>query len=110
MFPTFAIPFIHGFSLKIQVSILLTLLLASYLNKTARFVIAALATGYLAFKILVPVVQVVIYVFKGVAMFGFYMHYFRIAVGMIGGGIVFVWNYVSELVEEAKRQEEEEER
>jgi len=86
----FALPFISEYSAKIQAGILSVLLLASYLNRRARVAIGGLAGIYLAFKILVPLVGWLWYIFKGIAWLGFYIHYFQVAIGFALTAIAFV--------------------
>ena len=88
----FALPFISEYSAKIQAGVLSVLLLASYLNRRARFAIGGLTSIYLAFKILVPLVGCLWYIFKGIAWFGFYIHYFQVAIGFVLIAIGFVSN------------------
>jgi len=87
----FAIPLINYFSVKIQITILLSLLFISYLNRGARFVIAGLATVYLAFKLLIPLFRLLFWIFKGIAMFGFYVHFFSVGAGFIITAVAFVF-------------------
>ncbi|KIM38497.1 hypothetical protein M413DRAFT_242357 [Hebeloma cylindrosporum] len=88
----FALPFISEYSAKVQIGILSVLLLASYLNRRARIAIAGLASVYLAFKILGPLVRWLWYLFKGIAWLGFYIHYFQVAIGFALTAIAFVSN------------------
>ncbi|KAF8148070.1 hypothetical protein B0H34DRAFT_669173 [Crassisporium funariophilum] len=87
----YALPLIHEYSIKVQLSILAMLLVASYCHRGIRFVLGGLATLYLAFHVLSPVVRWGFYAFKFIAMFGFYIHYFQIGVGIIVTGVAFVY-------------------
>ncbi|KAF9477264.1 hypothetical protein BDN70DRAFT_881358 [Pholiota conissans] len=73
-------PLIYAYSAKVQLSIISSLLVISYLNRRARLVIASLAAVYLAFKVIVPLVGWLVYLFKGVAWFGFYIYFFQKAI------------------------------
>ncbi|KAF8964508.1 hypothetical protein BDZ97DRAFT_1815446 [Flammula alnicola] len=88
----FALPFIHEYSARVQISILTVLLLLSYLNYRVRLVIGGLASSYLAFKILVPLVGWVVYIFKGIAMFGFYIYFFQKAVRYFFSAVDYVFS------------------
>ena len=102
----FALPFISEYSIKVQVGILLVLLLASYLNRVAKFAIGGLASIYLGFKILVPLIGWLWYIFKGIAWLGFYIHYFQMAIGFALAGIAFIFSDGLEMwVKELNRRE-----
>ena len=88
----FALPLISQYSAKVQVGILSVLLLASYLNRRARVATSGLASIYLAFKILVPLIGWLWNIFKGIAWLGFYIHYFQVAVGFAFTAVAFVTN------------------
>jgi len=87
-----AIPLIHNFSLKIQLLVLFLLLVGSYLHRGARRTIAFLCTAYLAFKVIVPLSRLLFWLFKAIAMFGFYVHYFQVGLGFIVAGVVFIFD------------------
>jgi len=102
----FALPFISEYSVKVQVGILSVLLLTSYLNRPARFAIGGLASSYLGFKILVPLIGWLWYLFKGIAWLGFYIHYFQMAIGFALAGIAFLFNDGLEMwIKEMDRRE-----
>jgi hypothetical protein len=102
----FALPFISEYSAKVQVGIILVLLLASYLNGRARVAIGGLASIYLAFKILVPLVGWLWYIFKGIAWLGFYIQYFQVAIGFALTAVAFVMNDgLDMLIRELDRRE-----
>ncbi|KAF9531504.1 hypothetical protein CPB83DRAFT_809231 [Crepidotus variabilis] len=85
------IPLIHSYSATAQALILLVLLVGSYVHRTTRLVIAALALLLLAFKTLVPFVRLLFWAFKGIAWMGFYVHYFQVALGfMVTGATIFL--------------------
>jgi hypothetical protein len=86
----FGLPIIYAYSVKVQLSILSSLLVISYLNRRARLVIASLTAAYLAFKILVPLAGWVVYIVKGVAWCGFYIYFFQKAVQYAMTGIDYL--------------------
>jgi uncharacterized oligopeptide transporter (OPT) family protein len=92
MFFHIAIPFIHNYSIKIQFLILSLLLAGSYLHRGARRTIAFLASAYLAFKVIVPIIRLLFWLFKAISIFGFYVHYFQIGISFIAAGVVFVFD------------------
>ncbi|KDR79496.1 hypothetical protein GALMADRAFT_1243127 [Galerina marginata CBS 339.88] len=107
----FALPLIYGYSAKVQLCVLSILLLISYLHRGARFAIAAIASAYLAFKTLIPLAGWTFYIFKGIAMFGFYITYFKIGIGYIMTAIDFVLNDGLEaLIKELDKLEEKRKR
>jgi hypothetical protein len=102
----FALPFISEYSIKVQVGILSVLLLASYLNRLARFAIGGFASIYLGFKILVPLIGWLWHIFKGIAWLGFYIHYFQMAIGFALAGITSLFNDGLEIwVKEQERRQ-----
>lgn len=88
----FTLPFIGSYSATVQLSVLATLLLFSYLHRGARLVIGGTALAYLGFKILVPVLGWILYIFKGLAWFGFYFYFFKKAITYIATAGDFILN------------------
>jgi hypothetical protein len=87
-----ALPLIHHYSIKVQLLVLFLLLILSYLHRGARRSIAFLSTAYIAFKIIVPTFRLLVWLFKAIAMFGFYVHYFQIGLGFIIAGAMFIFD------------------
>ena len=114
------LPLISHFSALTQSGILGLLIVFSYLNKGARYVIGGLIVLLIGFKVLLPIVRWAYIIFKWVAMMGFYLHHFQVGIGFIlsgaGGVILFVEGLLKELEKnrqaerERKREEEEKER
>jgi hypothetical protein len=104
MFFHIAIPFIHNYSIKIQFLILFFLLVGSYLHRGARRTIGLLASAYLAFKAIVPIFRLLFWLFKAIAMFGFYVHYFQIGLGLILAGVVLIDDGLKWLVRELEKK------
>ena len=92
MFFHIAIPFIHDYSIKVQFIFLSLLLVGSCLHRGARRTIAFLAATYLACKLVLPIFRLLLWLFKAVAMFGFYVHYFQVGLGFIVAGTMFIFN------------------
>jgi len=92
MMLSIAIPLIHHFSIKIQLLILFLLLVGSYLHRGARRTITILSTAYLAFKVIIPFFRLLFWLFKAIAMFGFYFHYFQVGMGFIVAAVLFVFD------------------
>lgn len=80
-----ALPLISRYSFWTQFSILGVLILISYLHRTTRRILAALATAFVGFKVLVPVVKLIVYLFKGIAWIGFYIYFFQHAMSTAAG-------------------------
>jgi hypothetical protein len=87
-----AIPLIHNFSIKIQLITLFLLLFGTYLHRGTRLSICILSAAYLAFKAIVPIFRLLFWLFKSIAMFGFYVHYFQLGLGFIVAGVLFVFD------------------
>ncbi|KAF9456667.1 hypothetical protein BDZ94DRAFT_1275107 [Collybia nuda] len=99
MIPT--LPLIHQFSALTQSGILASLLLISYLNTRARYLVLTLLSLYLGAKIVPPICKWGLVLFKWIAMLGFYGTYFQIGLGFVvtgfGGVLVFFENAAKEL-------------
>ncbi|EAU86557.1 hypothetical protein CC1G_07753 [Coprinopsis cinerea okayama7 len=85
-----AIPFISNYSFWTQLWILTSLFILSYTHRTPRLVIATVTSAYLAWQIVVPLVRWFTIAFKAVAWFGFYLHFFWIAVTMACNAVFWV--------------------
>ena len=91
MFFHVAIPFIHNYSIKVQFLVLFLLLVGSCLHRGARRTITFLVTAYLVCKLVLPTFRLLLWLFKAIAMFGFYVHYFQIGLGFIAAGTIFIF-------------------
>ncbi|KAF8066510.1 hypothetical protein FPV67DRAFT_1190689 [Lyophyllum atratum] len=85
--PILTLPLIGHYPALHQSLILALLLLISYFHKRARYLLSGLVLLFLGYKTVVPIARVGYAVFKGVAMLGFYVHYFQVGVGVIMAGI-----------------------
>ncbi|KAF9044139.1 hypothetical protein BJ165DRAFT_1333369, partial [Panaeolus papilionaceus] len=105
MFAWFALPFISGYSFKVQALILLPILAASYLHRRTRHVFGAIASLYIVFKLAIPTAQWIWYIFTGIAMLGFYIHFFSVAMGYVlyGLGVIFGEAFLTALLEELEK-------
>ena len=86
----FAVPFISSYSLKFQLITLFVLLFISYLHRGTRLLLACLATLYIAFLCVIPLIRWTYYLFKAIAMFGFYVHHFWMGLGFLVIGVEWV--------------------
>lgn len=108
-FMYFELPFISSYSLKFQLTILFILLIISYHHRGARLILACLATLYLVIGFSVPLIRWLYYLFKAIAMFGFYVHFFRMGLVFIFIGVEWVIHELEYRLEKLGRQEEREE-
>ena len=76
----FSIPLVSQYSFWTQFFILGTLIVASYLHRTTRVVVATGGTGLIVLKFLIPTVKLVIYLLKGLAWLGFYAFFIQYAI------------------------------
>ncbi|KAF5313620.1 hypothetical protein D9611_010208 [Ephemerocybe angulata] len=84
-----SLPLISGYSFWTQFSILGLFLVISYLHRTSRLVLTTLVAGSIIIKLLVPTVQLIIYLAKGVAWIGFYIYFIQYAIQAALTG--FLW-------------------
>ncbi|KAF8805076.1 hypothetical protein BYT27DRAFT_7193615 [Phlegmacium glaucopus] len=96
----FELPFIGSYSLKFQLTTLLILLIISYLHRGVRLILAGLTTLYLVTLCFIPLIRWTYYLFKAIALFGFYVHYFHMGIGFI----VFGLGYLIEKVGQERRR------
>ncbi|RXW22436.1 hypothetical protein EST38_g3431 [Candolleomyces aberdarensis] len=72
-----SLPLISQYSFWTQFSILGILVFISYLHRTSRLVLATLTTCFVGLKILIPIFNLLLYLFKGIAWIGFYIYFFQ---------------------------------
>lgn len=106
---SFQLPFISSYSLKYQLGTLFLLLLVSYLHRGARLTLAFLASLYIAFFSIVPVLRWTYSLFKAIAMLGFYVYFFLIGLDYILSGLEWARNKFNSLLDELKEEQEEHE-
>ncbi|KAF5309947.1 hypothetical protein D9619_010203 [Psilocybe cf. subviscida] len=91
----FHLPGLSSFSWKVQCSILVVFLVASYFNSRARAAVQLLTIALLIWEFGLRLVGLVWLLFKGVAWLGFYIYFFKQGVDyllfgldwLMGGGI-----------------------
>lgn len=95
MLSNFHLPGLSAFSWKVQCSILVVCLVASYFNTRARAAVQLLTVALLVWEYGLRLVGLVWLLFKGVAWLGFYIYFFKQGVDyalfgldwLMGGGI-----------------------
>jgi len=87
-YPT--LPLISSFSITVQLSILTILLVLSYLNRPIRIGVLATIAALFALKLLIPLFNWGLWLFKAIAWAGFYVYFFQIAVGYAGQAVGMV--------------------
>lgn len=89
-----SLPIIGDLELKIQLSILATLLAIGYFHRVSRLVLSGLISLYIAYTFLIPIATWtfgwVIWLVKAVAMLGFYIHFFQLGLGYLAAGVAFL--------------------
>lgn len=106
---SFELPFISSYSLRYQLGILLVLLFLSYLHRGVRLTLAFLATLYIGFFSIVSVIRWIYYLFKAIAMLGFYMHFFLMGLRYIILGLEWAQNELDHLLGKLKEEQNREE-
>lgn len=101
---SFQLPLIGSYSLKYQLGILLFLFFISYLYRGARLTLACLVALYIVFLSIVPVSRWSYYLFKAIAMFGFYTHFFLTGVRFMVLGFEWAQNRWKEWQEEETKR------
>ncbi|KAK7017689.1 hypothetical protein R3P38DRAFT_2540157 [Favolaschia claudopus] len=86
-------PYLHSYSLTTQFIILLALISLSYRSIVFRNLLLAVLGLYTIYKISFPLARWGYAAFKGIAMFGFYVHFFILGVGYIASGALAVWRF-----------------
>lgn len=102
-----SLPLINQFSALTQSGILALLLVISYVNRRARYIVLGLILAYIGAIIIIPVSKLAFTIFKWIAMLGFYGTYFQIGIGFIATGLgavlVFFENLSTELEKDRPR-------
>lgn len=88
-----SIPLINQFSALAQSGILAFLLVISYLNRRARYIVLGLILAYVGWRTIIPISQWAFAIFKWIAMLGFYVTYFQSGIGFIATCILAVLAY-----------------
>jgi peptidoglycan biosynthesis protein MviN/MurJ (putative lipid II flippase) len=84
------VPFISRFSFWTQSIIMVLLFALSCYHRGSRIAIATIITACVGWQILIPTVNWAVYIFKAVAWFGFYLHFFWVACTMVFTGTLWV--------------------
>lgn len=88
------LPIIGELALKFQFSILAILLVVSYIHRTSRLAFSGVITLYAGYKFLVPVSVWIfgwtLWLAKGIAMLGFYIHFFQLGLGYLATGVSYL--------------------
>ena len=90
---TLSLPLISQYSFWTQTAILGTLTLVSYLHRRTRVALGTLISGFVGWKVIVPLFKIIIYILKGVGWFGFYLFFIQYA-------LTSAWNGFSWLLED----------
>jgi hypothetical protein len=109
-----SLPLISQYSFWTQFSILGVLLFISYHHRTSRLVLATLATCFVGLKVLIPITNFLLYLFKGIAWIGFYIYFFQHALStaaswlttLFEDGLPWIFNELDK-ARAANAQEEE---
>ncbi|KAJ7805010.1 hypothetical protein B0H14DRAFT_2882167 [Mycena olivaceomarginata] len=85
-------PYLRSYSLFTQFLILLVFVVLSYRYSRFRLALFAFLGIYGTYKVAVPLVRWGYAAFKGIAMFGFYVHFFVVGIGYIFTAVMGIWN------------------
>jgi hypothetical protein len=97
------LPLINQFSALTQSGVFASLLIISYLNKRARYLVLGLILTYIGVKFIIPVSRWTFTIFKWIAMLGFYGTYFQIGIGFIATGLGGVILFIEKLSTEREQ-------
>ncbi|KAF7340596.1 hypothetical protein MSAN_02131100 [Mycena sanguinolenta] len=86
-------PYLRSYDLLAQFIILLFLVALSYRYPRFRLGLFAVLGVHTTYKIAFPLVRWGYWSFKAIAMFGFYVYFFLIAVGYISSIALAIWNF-----------------